>query len=91
MRLHEIILKTQLLSKRIPPSNEKQPLLHIGDIYPGVSHYFEEGELIEVLGRANSGKTTFMINCMKLGIQNGIKTILLSSGDCEKDYTEQIK
>lgn len=46
--------------------------------------------MIEVLGRANSGKTTFMINCMKVGIRNGIRAILLHSGDCDKDYIEEV-
>ena len=31
-----------------------------------------------------------MINCMKLGIRNGLRTILLSSGDCERDYQNEV-
>ena len=46
---------------------------------------------MEVLGRANSGKSTFMAECMIEALKNNRTPILLNSGSCESIYKEHIK
>jgi ABC-type multidrug transport system ATPase subunit len=59
-------LKTQLLDKRVTPTPPtEQKIIYLSKIFPQINECIEEGELLEVLGRANAGKTTFMIECIK--------------------------
>ena len=90
-RLHQIILKTQLLPKKIPVEDVRRPIISLKKIYPEVDMMVEEGEIVEVLGRANSGKSTFMAECMSEVLKNGRIPLLLHSGTCLNIYKEELK
>lgn len=71
-------------------SPNEQTRIEIGQIYPEVQGCIEEGELVEVLGRANGGKTTFMMQCMNQAIEKGMLPILLSSSrTCSQQYLQR--
>ena len=44
-------------------------------MFPGVNFNIEEGQLLQVLGRANGGKTMLMVNCAKQAIEKNIQPI----------------
>lgn len=57
----------------------------------GVAGGVEEGEVLEVLGRANGGKTGFMVGMMREGIGRGLRGVLFSSSrNCTRQWLESI-
>lgn len=92
MRIHEIALKTQLIDRKVYSEEPmKQTAIRLADLFPNHAIHFpvsvEEGEMLEVLGRANSGKTTLLINCIKQALGKGMQPILLSSSKtCSQQY-----
>lgn len=96
MRLHEIVLRTQLIDRKVINAPVvDQSVIALGEIFhdEAIEFKIEEGELVEVLGRANGGKTTLLIHCAKQAIKKSIQPILLSSSQACTDqyYTEIAK